>query len=544
MSPRRAYAVVRRVVPSLWLIGLCGAAPTVGSPGVVADELDVGQLREQVTQLRSHVASLVQPDDLLDSLHFAWFDRPYARATLAILVKTTSMLERESRLRARGNGAIPDGRVRNMLSWAQRATNRIVTARPDPDFRPHRLRATAGKLTDGSVETSLFGVVDGATSTCHHRLFGDLDLIAAAGFRVYGRVDRGSLPPHAGPTWHERANSLGMATVRVLATGGPAAGGPIIARGCDLTIDPVKITRLLRQSSILSLGESATALAVLDNASGEPLASTLARRALVRGVAQRNHFVVDGWTPPTVGRRASEHPRSVTAAMWVDAVEGQSLALIHGWRDLRDGSATTYRSVLTEPARMEAAAWTALDLIRLGRYIAALRSTPILAVAVDPTAISADDDNAWADWIEPVWKGLLQRQIRYDVVPLAADLAELHRRYRVVFPIRSADVADETSLFLRLERMLAAQPEHVERLTLLDQDGRIARDVYARGAVAANGAPRVVVVNLGEAPRQVRLHNGPKLPRMRDHLSGEVVEDPRQPIALDAWQIRLLLSEH
>ena len=107
---------------SLCIIGVVLALRSISlsaPPG--EDRVDLSQLRARVSQLQERVTELAGDDDLLDTLHFGWLDRPYARATLAILVKTTSMLEREVYLRELGNGAIDDATVRNMLLWSRSA---------------------------------------------------------------------------------------------------------------------------------------------------------------------------------------------------------------------------------------------------------------------------------------------------------------------------------------------------------------------------------------------------------------------------------------
>ena len=88
--------------------------------------VDLGALQNRVARLTERVTELAGEGDLLDSLYFGWCDRPYDRATLAILVKTTQILRRETALRRYGNGAITDADLRIILTWADHSLRRIT----------------------------------------------------------------------------------------------------------------------------------------------------------------------------------------------------------------------------------------------------------------------------------------------------------------------------------------------------------------------------------------------------------------------------------
>ena len=119
-----------------------GAAPARGAGNGDSGALTLIEIRRRSTQLSRDTAALAGNHDLLDSLHFAWFDRPYDRATLAVLVKTSAALQREVRLRGRQAGAISDARVRRMLDWCDDAVTRVRSPSRSSSFRPDRLNAS------------------------------------------------------------------------------------------------------------------------------------------------------------------------------------------------------------------------------------------------------------------------------------------------------------------------------------------------------------------------------------------------------------------
>lgn len=111
------------------------------------------------------------------------------RATLAILVKTTSMLEREVCLRELGNGAIRDATVRNMLSWTKAALERVMVPEPDSGFRPHRLRVTGAGFPAVRAVPPLYAFVDRAMLTRRDDSFGyrSLSSYGYAGLSARGK---------------------------------------------------------------------------------------------------------------------------------------------------------------------------------------------------------------------------------------------------------------------------------------------------------------------------------------------------------------------
>ncbi len=614
---RLRLAVAASIACSLpGLTGSAAPAPMprdTDRPTTSAEESKITALRARLTRLRGRVDELAGNTDLLDTLHFAWFDRPYARATLAILVKTTAVLEREERLRDRGNGAIADATVRSILTWTDNALVRVIAAQPDPRFRPHRLGVTNLEITSGSSPVPLFGFVDRSTSSRQHENFGDFDLLAAIGFRVYPRLRRDILDPDAADLLHRRAGELGMAAIpidskeataprghSVRVTAAPrghsarVATAPRAGRAADepQALTPVTLHALLEGAAI-SAGAPAGNVTLMDPVGGESWGASLGRRALARGLSGRERFTVADWHVPLTEGGKEPPLAAITAAMWAHAFEGQSLGLLPGWRDLRDGSGSPHRSVFLDPARVETIAHTALDLIRLSRYIKVFDAPRALAVAVGSDAIDQRDDNAWATWLEPAWAALLEGQVSCDVVrqiPTAtvrerqlsppirtATVRERLARgqgdsgYSAVLRLTRSDDADRAEMLSALERALTTHRERQGCVTARDPDGRLAVNVFVRTAssegteaaaprggrasVAASPhgdrpraatAPRVsracvALINLSDRFRRVMLTGTPAPGALTDVITSQRIADPAQPIDLGPWQVRLLI---
>ncbi|MHC4697794.1 MAG: hypothetical protein ACYTFA_13765, partial [Planctomycetota bacterium] len=515
--------------------GLLLADPGASGP------LDIADLQARVARLHDRVGELAGAEDLLDTLHFGWFDRPYARATLAIAVKTTSVIQREIHLRMRGNGAIPDASLRAMLVWADEALGRAVESRADGDFRPHRLRLTGAGLCPsaraearGSLTPALFAFVDRATSTRHHASFGDLDLTAAVGSRIYARLEGEPGCHDALELRDARSDALGMASV-VLKALQPETEHGHSRRVASLEVSEAATEHALTVESLTlraliayvpaSTGKSMRPVAIVDPPSGESWASSLARRALARGALNQTRYMAAGWTLPAVQDPTTNRSGKVAAAMWVHAIDGQSVGLLPGWRDLRDGSASPYPSVATNPARVETIAHTALDLIRLGRYIAPLRTTSGVVIAIGPEAVDPDDDNAWAGWIEPVWSALHRRQIRFDIVGRSVPPAELARRYPVVLQSQRDQVGDLPSLLRNLEEDLLQQPARTQRVTAHEPNSQLAKDLFIRSGPAPDGRSCLAIVNLCDRPRRLHLRSPVELGTATDVVAGELLAD-------------------
>ncbi len=524
-----------RCLVCLGIVTAIATLPPLASadpPGREAVRL--GRLQTRVAQLEQRVNALAGGEDLLDTLHFAWFDRPYARASLAVLVKEVSMLEREIHLRELGNGAIPDSTLDTMLTWAEKAVKRVGRPEPYPRFRPHRLRVT-GASFDDPTWTPLFAYVDRSTVTRHHVPFGDLDLLAALGMRVYARpVNNRAL---AGTTELVRARveALGMATVCVTARGNAT---PVFA-------DPNAATAMIRSVSLSDLLQNppntgTDRCALKAHALGESWAAWLARRALARGEIGGPRYAVADWAPPVEAVGSQDGPTVLATAMWVDAIEGLSLGLLPGWRDLRDGSASPFPSALLNPARVETVARTALDILYVGpRCTEPFGARPALAMAVGPDAVHPRDDNAWAPWIKPVWEWLLDRQIRFDVVRDRAG-AQPEREYAVMVSLRRDEAENPGSVQRRIEQALGSLREHAIRVTAREPDGSPAAGILVREGRTDDGKACIALVNLTNRQRRIGLCGGRRLGPLADLLAGQTLRRPSESVPLAPWQVRLL----
>ncbi len=531
----------RSCYPMMWLLSpVLAAVATAGGPP--SQPLRLDRLRASLAALQDRATSLAGKNNLIDTLHFGWFDRPYARSTLAIVVKTTYVLEREVVRREHGNAAMADQTLRHVFQWADEALERIARLAPDSSFRPHRLRITGRDLIARATIPPLFAFVDAATTTRYHETFGDLDLLTAMGQRVYALPaqavhDRGSIQLLAA-----RARDLGMATLALTlstshnspgADPGPVTTGPIV------TVRGITLGQLLAGGPNLKR-DNGFVVGITDASGHESWSASLARRALARGVLSGDRFVVAGWNPPVTGDGRPAPTSAVAAAMWVHAIEGQKLGLVPGWRDLRDGSSSPHPSIFLDPKRAETMALTALDLLRFGGELKSLSPQPILALAVGPEAVDVGDDNLWASWVGPIWSGLLARQIQFDLVNVETASGNWPRRYRVVFPLRRDESGDADSVLLRIERTLATYRQHVHRLSARELNGSIAVDVFVRRGRIDAQEYIVAVVNLSDRPRTLKLRGGPRLDKVRDLLNGEWIHQPSELMPLAPWQVRLL----
>ncbi|MFQ5415109.1 MAG: hypothetical protein ACE5E6_11690, partial [Phycisphaerae bacterium] len=208
-------------------------------------------------------------------------------------------------------------------------------------------------------------------------------------------------------------------------------------------------------------------------------------------------------------------------------------------------------SLVTDPRRLERIAHTALDVLRLGAPIARPPARPHVALLVGPDAID-DDDNRWAEWIQPVFAALLDRQIRFDLMAIPVGTrrrdadgrrrdADGRRRYAVVRTLDRAAARRPAAFVSRLEYALASEPAHVHRLTVREQNGRLAPGACLRTARTAAGDPFVVVANLTSRRRILKLRGAPALGAATDLRAGEHIAAPDLALPMAPWQVRLLV---
>ena len=526
-----------------WLAGVWLGGVPAGSFGQGAP--DLSELRVRVGLLRERTTELAGTDDLLDTLHFGWFYRPYARATLAVLVKITGVLEREVRLREMGNGAISDSALTDMLSWAQEALGRIVAPEAEHDFRPHRLGFVPADISSEGAAPSLFGFVDQATATRHDRRFGELDLMMAAGLRVYPRLLSDLKPATLDSVLFDRAGTLGALVVAAGVLNEASSGDSPDAWAAFpsdrvLVVEPVRLRAALGAAAERSV-DAGHAAALVDSTSPESVGGWLARRGLARGMGGGTRYIIDSWQPPAVSQPLDARAAATAAAMWIDAFEGEALGLMHGWRDFRDGSGSLHPSLFSEPAYIETVAITALDIMRLTSYVARFRERPDLLIRVGTDAVDEHNDNAWAEWTEPVWEALLQRHIRFDITAqrgMADKRAQ--DRYRLVVSLGREDGSGVAAFVRGVEDQLAGRREDAAPPLVREQDGSPAGSLYVRQWRTLDGRPCAAIVNLSGEGRRLSLYTQPALGAAKDMIHDEVVKAPEKATTLAAWQVRLL----
>lgn len=533
---------VSRILSNVPCAAACAATliSAWAATAVGADEppVDAATLAIRAVRLQGQVRGLAGEEEILDTLHFAWSDRPYARATLAVAIKTTSVLAREAEMRRFGNGAIADATVVRMLDWVDKALDRAASAEPDPQprFRPHRLRVALGRLRTTGRPRSVYAFIDGATSTRTHPAFGDLDLLAALGVRAYAvpltpRSDRDGILDTA-----SRTSALGMATALIRGPGDSAVDLPSLPDGAGI-VTAVTLEELLTGAHRAREAGGAW-VGVLDPAFGEPWPCSLARRALCRGVLGQSRYVAASWVPPVGRVPKARRGDAVAAAMWMHALDGQALGLVPGWRDLRDGSASLHASLFTDPATLERIASTNLDLLRLTDTVACFDKGSSLAIAVDDDAIDAKDGNAWSAWTEPVWAALASHAIPFDVVSIRA--GGQARRYGAVVPIRRDGAGNADAFVARVERVLADAATDRTAIQVRGQDDGLPSDLFARCGRTKAGTPLVAVINLSNDERQVKVQGEFPGGAALDRLSGKRIGRPAESIDLAPWQVRVL----
>lgn len=526
-------------------------------------------LERALAGYQARLAALVDRADLADSLCFGWFDRPYQRATLACAVKALAVMERESHLRQSANGAMGDDQLHSMLRWLDDALDRARAEPTAADFLPNRMVIQPAAYGPGGDGPALFGFVDRASFTRQDEWFGDLDLLAGCGFRVYARPPRFAGSPQIRRTERQRAAALGLFETRILEP--DEAPDPQY-----YPLRPGRLSDFLQKSwtGYESMGKGAIAL--IDPSDGETWAESVARRALYRGVTQGDRPVAYGWGWPVMGSSGPYLTKQVRAAMWVQVCEGQQLALLEGWRDLRDGSRLPYPALTVVPQCMETVAHTALDVLRHARFLQGMGLDNSLVIFIDESAIDPDDPNRWSPAFSRFATALHERQIPFDLLPraFAAD-PQRWAEYELAVTLPSLAVEPGASsgrvdVYARGQAIDVDRPAEVShsgwapdrfadwvdgllreraramRVVVVNADGRpgCASDVYVRTARDPNGSLRVALVNLSSQPRSVMLRSagGSKLGSFVDVLAPGGDEKASAPIELAAWQVRLLVS--
>lgn len=533
--------------------------------------IDTATLETTIERARAHLQRFVPAPDLIESLYFGWFDRPYRRATIAVTLKTAVVLERELRFRRLGNGAMRDRDVAAMLDWLDKATERAAREARRPGFKPHRMRfglaavATAPRPDLSADRAPRFAFMDRSYATKCDKAFGDFDLLACLGMGVTGLSPRTALFAGSGGELDARAAALG---IRILVQSTETSAAQSANR---LVVRPLSLAALLSEER----GEQGALLAVLDPPDGESWGESLARRSLLRAVASGQDVIAVGWIPPhrSDARRGGLASVGATRlAMWAHALAGQRLGVIEGWRDLRDGSRLPYAPLTTYPAHVETVAHTALDLLYHARELEGFAGCATLAVVIDDTAVTGPDGDHWSEQAAELFNTLLDRQLLFDVVPagrirrvitphdygaVLVAVGEANTRQmtdsvraivgagaRVVAPPDNGSVA-------QLSGHIKSLPEPIVSRDLRDPTGFVAYGPGGQVASAclvfngrtADGKPCFAVANLHTEPRSVALKRPVDSgnPPFRDVLTDETIAAGGDPVTLAGHQIRLFV---
>jgi hypothetical protein len=517
--------------------GLLAASALQPTPTHAEQPVDLALV---VQRLDTRLSELVdpRPEALLDSLYFGWFDQPYERATLAITVQTVELLKQEAAAREQGARKLTDIDVDRLVAWTDEALNRVRRPRQVDGFRPNRVRITLSALLDRQNDPlPLLGVVLSQEVSEGSAAVGEFDLLVSLGFRVVGIPTRSSASLDYQDRLRERADALGVALVYVDPSGrnvpAPISEPP--------TWQSVPMHSLVSQ--VFDVGEGGTAYPSLsDPPGGESLASSLARRALWRG-ATRRVFPVAAWRPPLRPPQAPDSAAWIPLTMWIQAAEGQALTFLEGWSPPRAGSTqpSAGSNPTFDPEALEAAALCSLDLLQNGERIRAFMKRPYLAVVVGPDAIDPNDKNRWADWTEPVWEGLLDLQVPFDVIPSATMQGRsASQGYDLIFQLERPATPNPELALLRLKYKLAVLPSYMRRLTARDAFGLVADRVWIRGRSIGDERSCVALANLIGKRRTLRLRGGPALGPMRDLRTGEKIPAPSDGVVMEPYQLRLL----
>lgn len=533
------------------LLTLCTLMFTPGF-ALAQSQIELSHLRERVRALHERVTELAGDDDLIDTLYFQWSDRPYARATLAILIKVTATLDGEVDRRGHGNGKIDDATVESMLNWSGDAIQRVIRAEPSDEFRPHRIDIPWKQLLEGQGVPPLIGFLDGTRLAPQHAAAGDLDVLASLGQRFYARPLDSRLDGQDAEMTSRRAEALGMTVFDITPLVGRSAWKcgnhwdyiRPLWRDRDRYVAYTGPATLPMREDDWSRGDSLLP-AVEDTKNGESLAASMARRAMLRGVMETSTYAAYRWTPPILEAAPQHTQASLAAALWVQALEGQRLALVDGWRDAHDENDPRAVCAILNPAQAETIAHTALDFLRYVDFVREYNDTPLIAIAVGEDAFTPEPDNpcgaaGWSDWTNPIWHGLLSRQIRFDVIRWELKDEKPKTPYRWMFRLEQSSHPTGGSMLERIERGLAQLRDHVHRLTAREMNGTIAADMYVRVGKTPEGKAYAAVVNLSDRPRVLKLRGSPAIGPSRDVITSQQISEPDQRLEFAPWQVRLL----
>jgi hypothetical protein len=283
----------------------------------------------------------------------------------------------------------------------------------------------------------------------------------------------------------------------------------------------------------------------------------IARRAFCRALSGGKGPVVIGCVAPRADK-GSDASR-MRAAMWVAALSGQRLGVVEGWRDIRDGTATLYRSRLDDPEYLETVAHTALDLLRFAPQVASLDCRAAVAVVVDSAAVSAKDANAWSETHVALFDALASGQVCFDVVLADSASHDAHDYEFVVYlPLegqvlhyRTRGTDTDTGVLLgdrnssyaarlkkSVDEKLQSIREQTDQYVAKDAKGVAVRELFM---TASKEGGTAAVVNLHSKTQTIRIGDAAGIVQnWTDLLTGQRFD---AEIVLEPYQVRLLSGQ-
>ncbi len=564
------FGLRRRLPIRLGVVAL-GLGCALGN-SAQAQPMGVQHLAQQILEVEQKLAPLVPEQELADSLYWGWFDRPYRRATIAAAIKTARVIKYEQRLRLRTRGSFSDAQLQGCFDWLSLGLVQATLSPRWADFYAHRVKVdwvpvfdTENSHPERSSGLRLFGFVDRSSATSHDPQFGDLDVLAGLGFRIVGVPPREAHDFSTNSVFGQRAAALGIHLVQF-------AGADIQGRDSTTSSESEAnelwsgtLSDFMNPGSIAAVRKIGP-VAIGDRPRGELWAESLARRGLYRGVLGCANVVVSGFRPPRMPHEGTQLAEQFALAMWMHALDGQSLALIEGWRDLRDGSASPYPSLGPEPKVIESIAHTALDLLYHRNVVKAFAQPVRVAVLVPDSAIRERDENRWSKPFARLFAALVDAHIRFDVLPLSGyDALAESKPYEVVIAIHPDQRKEEVSLLAQRFRADGAvlvswsldQTGGLEELVTRVQRGTRydpTCTVMAHTAVghkpvdvlvlfSRDGSGSLAIANPTDQPCTaiVTNTNGRGDRGYTDLISGDTITQPALGISLKPLQVRLLI---
>ncbi|GJM25191.1 MAG: hypothetical protein DHS20C16_16060 [Phycisphaerae bacterium] len=462
------------------------------------------------------------PGDVRDDLYFAMQGRPYDRATLAIALKTSQTLADDLKMRQHDAGQVTEQSRRRSIAWLEASIGRV--GQMEKPLPPSLISTNwnqwlADPKNDSSQPASIFAFVDRVRTDGSRSRFGGFDLIISTGQPVYPVVSGAGGLAADGASLQQYATALDIGLILF-------GGG-----GAQLASAGASNTRAMSLRDAMT--RSSGAGAITDAADGETWGAMIARRALVRGASMQPTYHAIGITTPT-GERHSLAKRA-RAAMWVQAIDGQRLGLVEGWRDARIGGGTAFPSRLTDPDWLEAVAHTAMEIRQHTGQLEPFRYQRKMAVLADASAIDPRNPNTWSAAFVELADALVDWQIPFDVVATNKSGANATYEYKMRFksgadfsPIGAAQEAS---------KLLSKRAPELREVIFSESGENPAKRLYVRQS--ADGR-RIAVVNLSDEPRNLKMLTSAGKTVSAAYVDQLTGETQRRRLSLESYGVRIL----